>query len=281
MIALGWFVAGAVASAVSWVGLRGTFRDAPVLRRTNYRGASVPVAAGLVVVVGVVLVAAIDSIRASAVGAGMSELRRAGDLLLVGSLGFALLGLFDDLVGATEVKGFRGHLGALRQGRVTSGLLKLLGGLALGVLCAPGDLGSSIRGGLLIAAMANLANLFDRAPGRVIKVGIIGAGIVGAVGGLGWAIAPTMLVVGAGAGLLLADLREECMLGDTGSNVLGAAVGYGLVVGLSSTGEWVALAVVVAANLMSERVSFTAVIDRTAPLRWLDRLGCRPERRRT
>jgi UDP-N-acetylmuramyl pentapeptide phosphotransferase/UDP-N-acetylglucosamine-1-phosphate transferase len=234
-----------------------------------------------VVVVGVVLVAAIDSIRASAVGAGMSELRRAGDLLLVGSLGFALLGLFDDLVGATEVKGFRGHLGALRQGRVTSGLLKLLGGLALGVLCAPGDLGSSIRGGLLIAAMANLANLFDRAPGRVIKVGIIGAGIVGAVGGLGWAIAPTMLVVGAGAGLLLADLREECMLGDTGSNVLGAAVGYGLVVGLSSTGEWVALAVVVAANLMSERVSFTAVIDRTAPLRWLDRLGCRPERRRT
>ncbi len=240
-----------------------------------------PVAAGVVLVVGVVLVATIDSVWASAVGGGLSELRRAGDLLLVACLGFALLGLFDDLVGAVEVKGFRGHLGALRQGRITSGLLKLLGGLALGVLCVPGDLGSSIRGGLLVAATANLANLFDRAPGRVIKVGIIGAAIVGAVGGLGWAVAPTLLVVGAGAGLLLPDLREECMLGDTGSNVLGAALGYGLVVGLSGTGEWLALAVVVAANVLSERVSFTAVIDRTAPLRWLDRLGCRQERRRT
>jgi UDP-N-acetylmuramyl pentapeptide phosphotransferase/UDP-N-acetylglucosamine-1-phosphate transferase len=71
------------------------------------------------------------------------------------------------------------------------------------------------------------------------------------------------------------------MLGDTGSNVLGAAIGYGLVAGLSGTGEWAALAVVVAANLVSERVSFSAVIDRTGPLRWLDRLGCGPERRGT
>ncbi len=281
MIALGWFAAGALASVAAWVGLRGTFREAPALRRTNYRGASVPVAAGVVLVAAVVLVATIDSIWASVVDDGVSELRRAGDLLLVASLGFAMLGLFDDLVGATEVKGFRGHLGALRQGRITSGLLKLLGGLALGVLCVPGDLLSSIRGGLLIAATANLANLFDRAPGRVIKVGILGAAIVGAVGGLGWTVAPTMLVVGAGAGLLWADLREQCMLGDTGSNVLGAAIGYGLVAGLSGTGEWAALAVVVAANLVSERVSFSAVIDRTGPLRWLDRLGCGPERRGT
>jgi hypothetical protein len=34
-----------------------------------------------------------------------------------------------------------------------------------------------------------------------------------------------------------------------------------------------AAAVVVALTLVSERVSFSRVIDRTAPLRWLDLLG--------
>jgi UDP-N-acetylmuramyl pentapeptide phosphotransferase/UDP-N-acetylglucosamine-1-phosphate transferase len=69
------------------------------------------------------------------------------------------------------------------------------------------------------------------------------------------------------------------MLGDTGANVLGAAVGWGLVVAVGSAGEWAALVVVVLLNLVSERVSFTRVIDAVAPLRWFDRLGALPERR--
>jgi hypothetical protein len=88
-----------------------------------------------------------------------------------------------------------------------------------------------------------------------------------------------MLVIGAGAGMLWPDLRERCMLGDTGSNVLGAAVGWGLVIACGRRGEWVALAVVVALNLASEVVSFSRVIDAVTPLRWLDRLGARPERK--
>ncbi len=278
MIALAWCVLGGLASSVAWLGLRGTFRDAAVLQRTNYRGASVPVAAGLVLVVGVVVVTVGDALYASAIDETPSELRRAGPMLLVLVLGFGLLGLFDDLVGATEVKGFAGHLGALRRGRVTSGLLKLLGGIAVGVLCVPGDLVESLRGGALVAASANLVNLFDRAPGRAVKVSAVGAVAVCAAGGTGWTSAPTTLVVGAGLGLLVFDLREHCMLGDTGANVLGAAVGYGLVLGLGESAQWAALAVVAALNLVSERVSFGAVIDRVGPLRWLDRLGRRPVR---
>ena len=41
---------------------------------------------------------------------------------------------------------------------------------------------------------------------------------------------------------------------------------------------WVVLVVVLGLNLVSERVSFTAVIDRTPPLRWIDRVGS-PHRR--
>jgi len=88
-----------------------------------------------------------------------------------------------------------------------------------------------------------------------------------------------MLVLGAGAGMLVPDLREECMLGDTGANVLGAALGFGLALSLNRTGEWIAVAVLLAMNLASEKVSFTKVIDATPPLRWIDRLGSLPERR--
>ena len=153
--------------------------------------------------------------------------------------------------------------------------------MLLGFIAVPGTLGDSIRGGILIAASANLGNLFDRAPGRVIKVGLMGGALVAATGLAGWALFGPLVVVGAGAGLLWADLREELMLGDTGANVIGAAVGHGLVLSLGATGEWTALGVVVALNLVSERVSFSRVIDAVPPLRWIDRLGTLPERRRT
>ena len=67
-------------------------------------------------------------------------------------------------------------------------------------------------------------------------------------------------MLGAGAGLLVPDLRERCMLGDAGANVLGAAVGLGVVLACSPGVRLVVLAVVVALNLASEVVSFSRVI---------------------
>jgi UDP-N-acetylmuramyl pentapeptide phosphotransferase/UDP-N-acetylglucosamine-1-phosphate transferase len=110
-------------------------------------------------------------------------------------------------------------------------------------------------------------------------VSVVGALVVAVLGAPGWHLTGPMLVVGAGVGLLVPDLRERCMLGDTGSNVLGAAVGWGLVISLAGTGEWVALGLVVGLNVVSEFVSFSRVIDAVAPLRWLDRWGALPERR--
>jgi hypothetical protein len=40
-----------------------------------------------------------------------------------------------------------------------------------------------------------------------------------------------------------------------------------------------ALVVLVIANIAAELVSFSKIIDRVPPLRWLDRLGQLPERR--
>ena len=97
--------------------------------------------------------------------------------MLFAVFGFGFLGLVDDLAAVGSDRGFRGHLGALRQGRVTTGLLKLVAGagIAIVLVATPGFKSGRnlIVDALLIALAANLGNLLDRAPGRTIKAGLI------------------------------------------------------------------------------------------------------------
>ena len=98
------------------------------------------------------------------------------DLVLLAMLGFALLGLFDDLAGSGHRRGFAGHAAALRSGQLTTGMLKLVGGALVAVavvsaraLARP-QAGWLLLDAALVALAANLANLLDRAPGRTTKV---------------------------------------------------------------------------------------------------------------
>lgn len=220
-----------------------------VLPRPNYRGASVSLVGGPVCV-----------------------------LVLLGGLGAAgewpafvavalcgAVGLYDDLRGSPDARGLRGHLGALRRGRVTSGALKVLVVGVAGVVAAVWLHGVSARAAVsavVVAGTANLLNLLDLRPGRALKVALV----LGRVAG-GWVVAGTAL------GLLTWDLRERVMLGDGGANAAGAAVGVAVAAGAPFAVVCVVAAVVVALTLASERVSFSEVIERTPPLRWADRFG--------
>jgi UDP-N-acetylmuramyl pentapeptide phosphotransferase/UDP-N-acetylglucosamine-1-phosphate transferase len=86
-------------------------------------------------------------------------------------------------------------------------------------------------------------------------------------------LSPVALVIGGAIGLALPELREKLMLGDAGSNVVGAALGFGVVLTTSNTSRWWIAGALVVLNVASERISFSRVIDAVPPLRFFDRLG--------
>jgi UDP-N-acetylmuramyl pentapeptide phosphotransferase/UDP-N-acetylglucosamine-1-phosphate transferase len=253
---------------------------AETLARTNFRGRPVTLAGGPALAAGASV--------AAAAGAGTAACAAAA---LTAGLGAGAVGLYDDVVGARPDqkadKGFRGHLVALRDRRVTSGLVKIAGvgaaGLAAAALLAADPrrprrprrpvtaVADVLLGAGVIAGTANLLNLLDLRPGRALKAGVLlGTPLAGGPHG-GLAAGP----VGAAVGLLPGDLREDIMLGDSGANALGALLGVALAARTGPVGRAAILAVVAGLTATSERVSFTAVIARTDWLRRVDELGRR------
>jgi hypothetical protein len=200
-------------------------------------------------------------------------------VILFAAVGFGLLGLVDDLVGSGHARGFRGHLAELSHGRLTTGGLKLIGGIAVAAVIAgarnPHSPGRLLVDAALIALSANLANQFDRRPGRVLKVAVVCFVVLVAAAADRDSLAGVGVIVGAAAALVVDDLRERLMLGDVGANVLGACLGTGVVLVYSFPVRVGVLVAVAALNLIGELSSFTRLIDAFPPLRALDRAGRR------
>lgn len=262
---------GAVAAGATLAALAAVRRWPPGgpqrWRRTNFRGRTVDLLGGPAAIAGAV-----------ATGVALAATGSPGALVVTATAGG--LGLYDDLAGETHARGLRGHLLALREGRITTGLVKLAGLVAAGALAT-----ASPRRGrrrrlvevavdtALVSGTANLVNLLDLRPGRAAKAAALVAVPLLAVP----AAAPAAAGALATAVVVLpGDLAERHMLGDGGANPLGALLGWALSAVPSRAVRAAALTVVVGLTLASERVSFSAVIDRTPALRAVDRLGRRP-----
>lgn len=237
--------------------------------RTNFRGERVTLLEGPALAVG--------ACAGTALASDLPPRLRAATVLAGG--GAAAFGAYDDLFGSdgsNRSRGFKGHLGALARGEVTTGAVKILGigvsGLAaaLAVTRKPVDV---LVNGALIAGSANLLNLFDLRPGRAAKVGLL-TGIPALAHPIAGPIAAPAL--GATVALLPEELGERAMLGDSGANALGAVLGVAAAVSLPRAARLGLLTAVVGLTAVSEFVSFTKVIARTPPLRHLDELGRRP-----
>ncbi|MGW0949754.1 hypothetical protein ACWD4O_45505 [Streptomyces sp. NPDC002623] len=169
-------------------------------------------------------------------------------------------GAYDDVVGVGDSRrGFRAHLGALRQGEVTSGAVKLFGisaaGLAAGALLKERPLDRALAG-VVIAGAAHFVNLVDVRPGRaagaVLVLGLPGLLRSGAAGEL------SAGAVGTAVAVLPADLGGREMLGDSGAHALGALLGAAAVAGNGRVGLIAHAAAVVAAAVYGEKVSAAA-----------------------
>ncbi|WP_369388381.1 hypothetical protein AB5J72_12855 [Streptomyces sp. CG1] len=236
----------ALAAAVTGAGVAALRRGAPGSRplreRKNYAGRTVELYAG----------------PASAVGVALSAARvhpAAGAAVLAAGA----CGAYDDVAGylsGDSRRGFRAHLGALRDGEVTSGAVKLFGisaaALLAGALLKERPL-DKLLAGTVIAGAAHFVNLVDVRPGRA-------AGAVLALG------APGLLRKGPGAELSAAamgaavavlpdDLAERAMIGDTGAHALGAALGAAVVAGNRRPGLLAHAVAVVAAAVYGDRVT--------------------------
>jgi UDP-N-acetylmuramyl pentapeptide phosphotransferase/UDP-N-acetylglucosamine-1-phosphate transferase len=274
---LGRAASGAAVAALTVSAARRAFDAAPPggaarWTRINHRGEPISLLEGPAVAAGLV---------AGALGAAPDGRTRAATA--IATAGAGTFGLVDDLVEdtSTRTKGLRGHLGALARGRVTTGGLKVLGIGATSMLAAAvgtrrrgsaaGHAADVVLNGALVAGTANLVNLLDLRPGRALKASValslpVAATSAGAVTGV---------VIGAAAAAAPRDLGERDMLGDGGANALGALVGAQWAFGAPRAVRLVALAGVVGLTLASERVSFSAVIERTPWLRRADELGRR------
>jgi UDP-N-acetylmuramyl pentapeptide phosphotransferase/UDP-N-acetylglucosamine-1-phosphate transferase len=267
---------GVAAAVALWVGMQPMF-SRPVFLRSNYRGVELPTAVGIVVPIATVAtLAALTLLTTLGWRPDQPGLTSLG-LTATAAVGFGLLGLLDDVAVDQGASGYRGHVAALLRGRLTAGSLKMVAGPAVAIIVvAPVADDSAVRlllDGALVALAANLANLFDRAPGRVTKVTLVTAAVIVACGAAAPELLGLCVVTGAALGLLVPDLRERMMLGDAGANPLGATLGLASVLVFApTTRNWVLVALL-ALNLVSEKVSFSRVIERVPPLRVLDLLG--------
>jgi hypothetical protein len=162
----------------------------------------------------------------------------------------AAIGLADDLWSGPE-RGFAAHL---RRGR-TTGVLKLAGIPLVGLIAT-----RKLSGALLVGLAGNALNQLDTRPGRALKAYLVASIPLEA---------PKQIAV-----LLLSyDLREMTMLGDAGSNALGALLGLKSVSRFTGRGRWIAIGALAGLTLLGERTSLGRLIERTPGLRELDALG--------
>jgi len=308
--ALAWIAAGlALGAGVPWLGMRmfaPSLAASPV--RTNFRGREVPLGLGVVWVLWAGGAMAASLIVAS----GDAGPAPGGLLILAGPLALAAfaLGLVDDALGSPDERGFGGHFSALAKGRLTTGMLKLLGISVASLVVAaivsgfapwgrgaagslPARVAFTLLAGAAIALTSNLLNLLDLRPGRALKgyTALVLPGVAIAVAS--WSRVPgvrsaTAVDLAAGAVMLALfalgpvvsvwaeDLGERAMLGDAGANPAGAVAALFVVAGLPGWGLVLYTVGVLALNLASERWSFSRVIAANRLLSYLDGLGRLP-----
>ncbi len=249
--------------------------------RENWRGRALPFPGGIAIVAAGVLAIGLCTALAQVAKLDAFAVSPPDVTYL---LGVALLGLIDDLVAGppARTRGWRGHGGAVLGGEFSTGALKAVGSLAL-ALYALQELtivgtGDYLLAVALLVLTTNLFNLLDLRPGRSAKAFALLGVLLSLIAWHGrYGVSVPLWVVGPFAAPVLVvgfyDLRERTMLGDVGANLIGGLAGVWLIAALDTTGQLIALAVVLAITIYAEFRSLSALVERTPLLRQIDLIG--------
>lgn len=275
---LGILLGSYLLTALSFRYLVQMMHDAALLK-LNYRNESIPAVAGLVFVV----------LLPITVGLGMLFSIKSFTLIhsilfLFVIIGMGFLGMLDDLIGNHEHKGFRGHFKILlKEKKLTTGAFKALFGAVIAMVFSIAS-SQLLSGGfkiwiiltsfLLVVLSANTINLFDLRPGRAGKMFILGFILILAFSkdfektvGLFIPILAILLFY------LPFDLKAKVMMGDVGSNLLGATLGIMMSWMLSDLGKVISILILIGLQLTAEKFSFSKMIEENRWLRYLDNIG--------
>lgn len=237
-------------------------------KQRNFAGNTIPTSTGLLFIPIILLTLA-------AAGIGVVATGKEGVLLLGYMLLAVLVGYFDDVRGESGAKGFRGHLGALARGRVTSGMLKVfvLGGGAIVFGAAYFGFGvEALISAYLLAGSVNLANLFDVRPGRALKFAGVPVLLLLFLAPWGAAIV-TLPLVGGAISLFYFDVRGRIMLGDAGAAACGTIMGYLVVACGPGPVWWISGVAILILTVLAEVSSISRLIEEVTVLRRFDMWG--------
>ncbi|MHB1391767.1 MAG: UDP-N-acetylmuramyl pentapeptide phosphotransferase [Clostridia bacterium] len=275
MMYLDILIVGAVAVILSQFLLHNIIKmlgntDKGICSSVNYRGRAIP-AIGGIVFVPILLVIILILLLKSSEGY-QNHLRY---LALVLSMGF--VGVIDDLVGDIKIKGLVNHIKSTLRGKMTTGFLKALTGFLVSCIVSFGMTNSYIEfivNVLIISLFANTLNLFDLRPGRAVKV-FLAVSFILLTASMGRVVeAMPLIILNLAVWLYIRyDLKEKCMLGDTGANILGISLGYYSTLLLGFKAKLLILAFLVIMNVVSEKFSITEIINRSRLLSYLDNMG--------
>ena len=191
------------------------------------------------------------------------------------------LGALDDVFGTRETGGFKGHFKKLVfERKLTTGALKALGGGVVGIAAGwaiyPDNVLMWVGVVILIPLASNTLNLLDLRPGRAVGGFFFGLAVT-CIATRGSLLAPWVIGSVAFVALVfgIVDSRGRAMMGDSGANALGAALGLTIALDAPAlTGP--AIAVFALIHLYSEKHSISELVERNRVLRGIDRrLGVR------
>jgi len=238
------------------------------LIQKNYKGQLVPAGAGIIFVIGGIVVWII-----------LMPTTFIGDIILEKLVFLTTItgsaGLLDDMQGTKKFRGFNGHLNGILNGVITTGLLKAISIFAASfiVIYTSGIKQYIIIDVGILVLMSHFHNLLDLRPGRTIKFFLLYVIIIiFAQPFFAISLMPLLVIM---VFYSYFDLKAKVMLGDTGSYTLGIVLGFLTVKIFSYKYKVYIFIFLIIMTLLSEKYSFSSYINKNRILNWLDMLGRR------